>query len=194
MTHAEPLVRFSGVQKTYDGEQLVVRALNLDIQRGEFLSLLGPSGSGKTTTLMMLAGFDSPTSGDILLNGKQITGTPPHKRNFGMVFQNYALFPHLTVGENVAYPLTVRKVPKAALRELCLENDLPPSLNHQLLVLRLPLVRYQDRIGSLHDNDVVESDPGHEPAARQQQGVGTPVLDGVANLCVAACVLLPHLP
>ena len=110
---AEPLVRFSGVQKTYDGEQLVVRALDLDIQRGEFLSLLGPSGSGKTTTLMMLAGFESPTAGDILLDGKQITGTPPHKRNFGMVFQNYALFPHLTVGQNVAYPLTVRKVPRA---------------------------------------------------------------------------------
>jgi putative spermidine/putrescine transport system ATP-binding protein len=113
MTLAEPLVRFSGVQKTYDGEQLVVRSLNLDIQRGEFLSLLGPSGSGKTTTLMMLAGFESPTSGDILLGGRQITRTPPHKRDFGMVFQNYALFPHLTVGENVAYPLTVRKVPKA---------------------------------------------------------------------------------
>ena len=113
MNHAEPLVRFSGVQKTYDGVQLVVRALNLDIQRGEFLSLLGPSGSGKTTTLMMLAGFESPTSGDILLDGQQITGTPPHKRNFGMVFQNYALFPHLTVGQDVAYPLTVRKVSKA---------------------------------------------------------------------------------
>ena len=114
---AEPLVRFTGVQKTYDGEQLVVRALDLDIQRGEFLSLLGPSGSGKTTTLMMLAGFESPTAGDILLDGKQITRTPPHKRNFGMVFQNYALFPHLTVGENVAYPLTVRKVPKAEQAE-----------------------------------------------------------------------------
>ena len=117
MTQAEPLVRFSGVQKTYDGEQLVVRSLDLDIQRGEFLSLLGPSGSGKTTTLMMLAGFESPTAGDILLDGKQITRTPPHKRNFGMVFQNYALFPHLTVGENVAYPLTVRKVPKAEQAE-----------------------------------------------------------------------------
>ena len=106
------LVSFTNVQKTYDGEHLVVRELNLDIQRGEFLSLLGPSGSGKTTTLMMLAGFESPTAGEILLNGKQITGTPPHKRNFGMVFQNYALFPHLTVGQNVAYPLTVRKVSK----------------------------------------------------------------------------------
>ena len=109
----EPVVRFVGVQKTYDGVQLVVRQLDLDIQRGEFLTLLGPSGSGKTTTLMLLAGFESPTAGDILLDGKPITRTPPHKRNFGMVFQNYALFPHLTVGQNVAYPLTVRKVAKA---------------------------------------------------------------------------------
>ncbi|MBB4223783.1 ABC transporter ATP-binding protein [Variovorax sp. 375MFSha3.1] len=109
---AEPLVRFQRVQKTYDGEHLVVRQLDLDIHRGEFLSLLGPSGSGKTTTLMMLAGFESPTSGEILLDGKPITRTPPHRRNFGMVFQNYALFPHMSVGQNVAYPLTVRKVPK----------------------------------------------------------------------------------
>jgi len=109
----QALVKFAGVQKTYDGTVLVVRELNLDIQRGEFLSLLGPSGSGKTTTLMMLAGFESPTSGEIYLNGIPITRTPPHKRNFGMVFQNYALFPHMTVAQNVAYPLTVRKVPKA---------------------------------------------------------------------------------
>jgi putative spermidine/putrescine transport system ATP-binding protein len=112
-----PLVRFTGVQKTYDGLSLVVRALDLDIRRGEFLSLLGPSGSGKTTTLMMLAGFESPTAGEILLDGKPITRTPPHKRNFGMVFQNYALFPHMTVADNVAYPLTVRKVPKADLAQ-----------------------------------------------------------------------------
>jgi putative spermidine/putrescine transport system ATP-binding protein len=110
---AEPLVRFRGVQKTYDGVHLVVRGLDLDIRRGEFLTLLGPSGSGKTTTLMMLAGFESPTAGDIELDGKPITRTPPHKRHFGMVFQNYALFPHLTVGQNVAYPLTVRRVPRA---------------------------------------------------------------------------------
>src|SRR5258707_2949045 len=111
--NAEPLVRFIGVKKTYDGVQLVVRQLDLDIRRGEFLTLLGPSGSGKTTTLMMLAGFESPTAGDIVLDGKPITRTPPHKRNFGMVFQNYALFPHLTVGQNVAYPLTVRGVSKS---------------------------------------------------------------------------------
>lgn len=112
-----PLVRFAGVQKTYDGLSLVVRQLDLDIQRGEFLSLLGPSGSGKTTTLMMLAGFESPTAGEILLDGAPITRTPPHKRNFGMVFQNYALFPHLTVGDNVAYPLTVRRVPKGEIAQ-----------------------------------------------------------------------------
>ena len=111
---ATPLLRFHGVQKTYDGINLVVRQLDLDIQRGEFLTLLGPSGSGKTTTLMMLAGFESPTAGEIVLEGKPITRTPPHKRHFGMVFQNYALFPHLTVGQNVAYPLTVRKVDKTA--------------------------------------------------------------------------------
>jgi putative spermidine/putrescine transport system ATP-binding protein len=105
-----PLVSFSGVNKTYDGTGLVVQDLNLDIRRGEFLTLLGPSGSGKTTTLMMLAGFESPTTGEISLAGVPITRTPPHKRNFGMVFQNYALFPHMTVEENVAYPLSVRGV------------------------------------------------------------------------------------
>ncbi|MEY4978990.1 MAG: Spermidine/putrescine import ATP-binding protein PotA [Pseudomonadota bacterium] len=113
MTASPPLVTFSGVQKTYDGHTLVVKDLNLVIQRGEFLSLLGPSGSGKTTTLMMLAGFESPTAGEISLSGVPITRTPPHKRNFGMVFQNYALFPHMTVADNIAYPLTVRKLGSA---------------------------------------------------------------------------------
>ena len=114
-TQRETLVRFRGVQKTYDGTHLVVRQLDLDIQRGEFLTLLGPSGSGKTTCLMMLAGFESPTAGEIELEGRPITRTPPHKRHFGMVFQNYALFPHMTVEANVAYPLTVRKVPKSEI-------------------------------------------------------------------------------
>ncbi len=115
MTQSTALVTFTGVQKTYDGHTLVVRDLNLNIQKGEFLSLLGPSGSGKTTTLMMLAGFESPTSGEIALNGVPITRTPPHKRNFGMVFQNYALFPHMTVADNIAYPLTVRKLSKSEI-------------------------------------------------------------------------------
>ena len=87
-------VAFERVQKSYDGETLVVKDLNLSIGRGEFLTMLGPSGSGKTTCLMMLAGFETATHGDILLGGKPINNIPPHKRGIGMVFQNYALFPH----------------------------------------------------------------------------------------------------
>ncbi|WP_027515771.1 ABC transporter ATP-binding protein [Bradyrhizobium sp. WSM1417] len=108
-------VKFSGVQKTYDGETLVVKNLNLEIARGEFLTMLGPSGSGKTTTLMMLAGFEAPTQGSILLGGCSIDNVPPNKRNIGMVFQNYALFPHMTVEENLAFPLKVRKLGKAEI-------------------------------------------------------------------------------
>ncbi len=109
----EPLVRFDKVQKTYDGELLVVKDLNLDVERGEFLTLLGPSGSGKTTTLMMLAGFESATHGDIILDGKSLKTVPPHKRNIGMVFQNYALFPHMTVHENLAFPLQCHAIDKS---------------------------------------------------------------------------------
>ncbi len=109
----EHIVRFVGVQKSYDGEILVVKDLNLDVARGEFLTMLGPSGSGKTTVLMMLAGFEVPTHGEILLEGTPINNVPPHKRGIGMVFQNYALFPHMTVAENLAFPLEVRKMPKA---------------------------------------------------------------------------------
>src|SRR6516225_4557528 len=111
------LVRFSGIQKTYDGEHLVVKNLDLDIRKGEFITLLGPSGSGKTTTLMMLAGFEIPTRGDIYLADRPIKNMPPHKRDIGMVFQNYALFPHLTIEENVAFPLSVRKISKAEKQE-----------------------------------------------------------------------------
>jgi len=101
-------VVFDHVQKSYDGEVLVVKDLNLYIGKGEFLTMLGPSGSGKTTCLMMLAGFETATYGDILLDGKPINHIPPHKRGIGMVFQNYALFPHMTVGENLSFPLEVR--------------------------------------------------------------------------------------
>ncbi|MFM0614777.1 ABC transporter ATP-binding protein [Paraburkholderia nemoris] len=104
------IVNFRGVRKTYDGETLVVKSLDLDIYRGEFLSLLGPSGSGKTTCLMMLAGFEFPTGGEIRLDGKLLNNVPPHKRDIGMVFQNYALFPRMTVEQNVGYPLSVRSV------------------------------------------------------------------------------------
>jgi putative spermidine/putrescine transport system ATP-binding protein len=111
------LVRFENVQKSYDGESLVVKNFNLDMQRGEFLTMLGPSGSGKTTCLMMLAGFEPATHGEIYLNGEPINSVPPHKRGIGMVFQNYALFPHMTVGENLAFPLEVRKMGKSEREE-----------------------------------------------------------------------------
>ena len=106
-------VRFHDVQKSYDGETLVVKNLNLDIRRGEFLTLLGPSGSGKTTCLMMLAGFEAATHGTISLDGERIDNVPPHRRGIGMVFQNYALFPHMTVAENLAFPLKVRRLGRA---------------------------------------------------------------------------------
>ena len=105
-------VEFDGVCKTYDGKSNVVDCLDLAVAEGEFLSLLGPSGSGKTTTLMMLAGFERPTAGHIRLKGTSIETLPPYRRNFGMVFQNYALFPHMTVAENLAFPLSVRAVAK----------------------------------------------------------------------------------
>ena len=110
---SEPLVVFDRVQKSYDGETLVVKGLDLAIARGEFLTMLGPSGSGKTTCLMMLAGFETATHGQIRLAGRPIDQVPPHKRGIGMVFQNYALFPHMTVGENLAFPLEVRGMGRA---------------------------------------------------------------------------------
>jgi putative spermidine/putrescine transport system ATP-binding protein len=108
----EPLVRFIDVSKSYDGKVDAVRALNLEVETGEFLTLLGPSGSGKTTTLTMLAGFEQPTAGRIFVGGKDVTGVAVEKRGIGMVFQNYALFPNMTVGENIAFPLMVRRLPK----------------------------------------------------------------------------------
>ena len=105
-------VEFEHVQKSYDGEILVIKDLNLAMAKGEFLTMLGPSGSGKTTCLMMLAGFETATHGEIRLDGQEINNIPPHKRGIGMVFQNYALFPHMTVNENLAFPLEVRGLGK----------------------------------------------------------------------------------
>ncbi len=112
MSKNAEFVKFDKVDKSYDGKVLVVKDLNLDIAEGEFITMLGPSGSGKTTCLMMLAGFETPTNGEIYLDGNPISNIPPHKRGIGMVFQNYALFPHMTVYENLAFPLRVRKIPK----------------------------------------------------------------------------------
>lgn len=104
-------IEFTNVCKSFDQKIQVVQNLNLSIERGEFLTMLGPSGSGKTTCLMMLAGFETPTSGTITVNGNPIQQLMPHKRNMGMVFQHYALFPHMSVGKNLAFPLEVRGVP-----------------------------------------------------------------------------------
>ena len=115
MSKNPEFVKFDKVDKSYDGKVLVVKDLQLDIAEGEFITMLGPSGSGKTTCLMMLAGFETPTNGEILLDGNIISNIPPHKRGIGMVFQNYALFPHMTVYENLAFPLRVRKIEKSEI-------------------------------------------------------------------------------
>jgi spermidine/putrescine ABC transporter ATP-binding subunit len=105
-------VSLSNLERRFGGVAAVA-GVSLDILSGEFLTLLGPSGSGKSTTLMMIAGFEQPTSGDITIDGKSIIGMPPHRRNIGMVFQNYALFPHLTAADNIGFPLKQRGVGKA---------------------------------------------------------------------------------
>ena len=110
-------VVFEKIDKSYDGDVLVVRNLNLNIEKGEFVTMLGPSGSGKTTTLMMLAGFETPTNGEIFLDQNPISKIPPYEREIGMVFQNYALFPHMTVQENLSFPLEVRKISKSDISD-----------------------------------------------------------------------------
>jgi len=109
-TENKDYVSFQHVKKTYDGTNLVVKDFNLDITPGEFVTMLGPSGSCKTTCLMMLAGFETATGGDIYIDGVPVNHLAPHKRDIGMVFQNYALFPHMTIAENLAFPLKVRKL------------------------------------------------------------------------------------
>ena len=108
-------VRLVGVSKHYD-EVVAVKSLDLEVKRGEFFTLLGPSGSGKTTTLRMIAGFEEPDTGRVELGGKDVTGLPPYDRSVNTVFQDYALFPHMSVGENVAYGLRVRGIGKEERR------------------------------------------------------------------------------
>ena len=105
-------IRFTHVSR-YFGDVRAVDRVNLEIQDGEFFTMLGPSGSGKTTCLRMIAGFDRPTAGSIFLHGKDVSNLPPYERDVNTVFQDYALFPHMTVAENVAYGLMIRKVAKA---------------------------------------------------------------------------------
>jgi len=113
---ARPALRLRGVSKVYGGDVLAVNGVDLEVRDREFLTLLGPSGSGKTTILRLIAGFITPTSGTIEIGDRDVSRTPPHKRNIGMVFQNYALFPHLTVDQNLAFPLEMRRVGRAEIR------------------------------------------------------------------------------
>jgi putative spermidine/putrescine transport system ATP-binding protein len=107
-----PAIRFTNVSRHF-GEVKAVDNVTLDVYDGEFFTMLGPSGSGKTTCLRMIAGFDEPSSGSIQLHGQEVAGLPPYERDVNTVFQDYALFPHMTIGDNIAYGLMIRKVPRA---------------------------------------------------------------------------------
>ena len=117
---AESIVSLIDVEKRF-GSNLVVRKMNMEIYEGEFLTLLGPSGCGKTTTLRMIAGFEDATSGIIKVQGERVENKEPYQRDVKTVFQNYALFPHMTVFDNVAYGLTIKKVPKDEIRQRVVE-------------------------------------------------------------------------
>jgi spermidine/putrescine transport system ATP-binding protein len=113
----EPLLRLAAVRKAFPGGVIGLDSIDLDIQPGEFLSLLGPSGCGKTTTLRVIAGFESPTSGAVKLDGRDITSLRPYDRPVNTVFQDYALFPHMNVAENIEFGLSLRKIPSADRRK-----------------------------------------------------------------------------
>jgi putative spermidine/putrescine transport system ATP-binding protein len=123
-----PAIRFEHVSR-YFGDVKAVDDANLEILDGEFFSMLGPSGSGKTTCLRMIAGFDRPTSGNIFLYGQDVSDLPPYERNVNTVFQDYALFPHMTVEDNIAYGLMIKGVPKA---------DRYKQVDEMLDLVRLP--------------------------------------------------------
>lgn len=110
-------VKLLNICKSFDQDEAIIKNLDLDIKRGEFLTLLGPSGCGKTTTLRMIAGFELPTSGEIIIDGENITQTPPYLRCVNTVFQNYALFPHMNIFDNIAFGLKMKKMPKKVIKD-----------------------------------------------------------------------------
>src|SRR4051795_1851488 len=121
MGSGEPVVRLTGVTKRFGDDIVAVDRVDLDVRNGEFLALLGPSGCGKTTTLRLIAGFEEPTDGEIEIGGRSAVGIPPHRRDVNTVFQQYALFPHMTVLDNVAYGLKQRNVARNERRKQAAE-------------------------------------------------------------------------
>ena len=117
MAEQEYIIELKDIMKSYDGDVVIVEDINLQIKKGEFVTFLGPSGCGKTTTLRMIAGFELPTEGKILLDGKDISNLPPNKRPINTVFQRYALFPHLNVEDNIAFGLKLKKLPKEEIKK-----------------------------------------------------------------------------
>lgn len=116
------IIELIGVNKMFD-DTYAVENFNLYVNKGEFITFLGPSGCGKTTTLRMIAGFEMPTSGQILLNGEDITNLPPYKRPVNTVFQRYALFPHLDVYDNVAFGLKIKRIPTKVIGKMVKKNS-----------------------------------------------------------------------
>ena len=117
MQNNENIIELKHISRTFEDGFKAVEDFNLEVRRGEFVTFLGPSGCGKTTTLRMIAGFDMPTEGDILLNGRDISKLPPNERPINTVFQRYALFPHMNIFENIAFGLKLKKMPKDEIRK-----------------------------------------------------------------------------
>lgn len=152
-----PFLEIRGIRKQY-GPVVAVQDVNLEVAKGEFMTFLGPSGSGKSTTLYILAGFEQPSAGDMLLSGKSVLQTPSHQRNIGMVFQRYTLFPHLSVGQNIAFPLKMRGWSKA---------DITERVRKMLQLVRLE--GYEDRKPAQMSggNSSVSHWPGRWPTIRR---------------------------
>lgn len=131
VTYPGPKLRVTGISKRY-GDTFALRESDLELRQGEFVTLLGPSGSGKTTLLMMIAGLVKPSSGDIWIDGRVATKQQPYERDVGMMFQSYALFPHMTVGENIAFPLKMKGISKERIKD---------AVGEVLEQIKLPSVR-----------------------------------------------------
>ena len=184
----ESFVNFTDVQKTYDGETLVIKDLNLSIARGEFLTLLGPSGSGKTTTLLMLAGFERQTSGTIEIEGRPLSKEPPYIRNFGMVFQDYALFPHMTVAQNIGFPLVVRKRPKAEVSQQVKSIHPPESPDPKTEWARLKReIRTTENVKAQSSGRLTSDHSHHFGETRFRYGPAV-VFAGILLLCLSIFV------